>query len=521
VTEPLALARARRALEDAGLDASVPLERADSVTNEVWLAPEWAIRVNRTPDRRLRREAWLGPRLPADVGYPRTVAYGGELGADWLVVERRPGTVLSRAWPGMDRDARRRATAQLATLLRRLHDTPTPVDLPPTTCPQLVSTTTLPSVSPLLDGLDRLAGAPHVEPGLVAELRGIVESSASAIEPFSAQHLIHGDLHFENVLWDGYVITALLDFEYSRGAPADLELDVLLRFCAFPHLHVAPDYEDRTRAEDYAEIPWWLAEDYPELFDHPQLLERLRTYCIAYDVRDLLANPMRRPARELSPHHPHNRLEAVARGRCHLDLFSGRTSSFQLSQAERLAATGHPDGVVDRLAPLAPGASEERRRSTGPAISLPRRRGAPDPPADAAGSDRPADDHEPERRAPVAARIDGGALVVEQGGRPRWEGRVRGGHARQVELLEDEAIVVVLDWAEEHLPEGYDRFSPFPNVVCLGPDGAERWTAELPPREKCFVGVRVDGDRLVGLGWSWQCDLDPASGRSGTPVFTP
>jgi hypothetical protein len=90
-----------------------------------------------------------------------------------------------------------------------------------------------------------------------------------------------------------------------------------------------------------------------------------------------------------------------------------------------------------------------------------------------------------------------------------------------VELLEDEAIVVVLDWAEEHLPEGYDRFSPFPNVVCLGPDGAERWTAELPPREKCFVGVRVDGDRLVGLGWSWQCDLDPASGRSGTPVFTP
>jgi hypothetical protein len=52
-------ARARKALQGAGLDLSLPIERASSVTNEVWLAGEYVIRVNRHPNQRLRREAAL------------------------------------------------------------------------------------------------------------------------------------------------------------------------------------------------------------------------------------------------------------------------------------------------------------------------------------------------------------------------------------------------------------------------------------------------------------------------------
>ena len=102
---------------------------------------------------------------------------------------------------------------------------------------------------------------------------------------------MHGDLTFENVLWDGHVVTALLDFEWSRQAPADVDLDVFLRFACFPYLHVAEDYEAETRAIDYAEVPFWLAEDYPELFGFPHEFDRLRLYSIAYDVRELLAFP--------------------------------------------------------------------------------------------------------------------------------------------------------------------------------------------------------------------------------------
>ena len=96
----LARARAMRALTDAGLSAE-GLTRADSVTNEAWLTPDYAVRVNRDASLRLYREAVLSQVLPAEVGYPPLVQHGGDVGDDWLVMERRPGISLSRAWPTM------------------------------------------------------------------------------------------------------------------------------------------------------------------------------------------------------------------------------------------------------------------------------------------------------------------------------------------------------------------------------------------------------------------------------------
>jgi aminoglycoside phosphotransferase (APT) family kinase protein len=323
MSDPMAVARARKSLAEAGLPTDLPLERADSVTNEVWFAGPYVVRVNRHPNQRLRREAFLGPRLPADVGYPEVVAYGGSMGADWLVLKRRPGGPLSRAWPGMSTDERHRASRQLAVLMKRLHQVDAPTGLPPTDVPQLLSPDGIRAVEPLLAALDQLDRAPNVDPGLVGELRQLVDATGHLLEPFAVPTLIHGDLHFENVLWDGYVITALLDFEYSRAAPADLELDVFLRFCAYPFLHVAADYEDRTRAEDYAQVPYWVAEVYPELFDRPHLLDRLRLTAAAYDVQDLLTTPMTRPPSEQSPHHAYRRLERLLRGTSHLDQLAG------------------------------------------------------------------------------------------------------------------------------------------------------------------------------------------------------
>ena len=65
-----ALARARRALEEAGLPVDLPLERASSVTNEVWLSDRYVVRVNRQPNQRLRREAALGPSCRPRSGTP-------------------------------------------------------------------------------------------------------------------------------------------------------------------------------------------------------------------------------------------------------------------------------------------------------------------------------------------------------------------------------------------------------------------------------------------------------------------
>lgn len=331
MTDTFALARARKALAEAGLDEHVPLTRASSVTNEVWLTDEYVIRVNRRPNHRLRREAYLAPQLPETVGYPRMIAYGGELGADWLIAERRPGEMLSACWPSMSEFERQSAVRQFAGLLHELHQVPVPDGLSAVEDPpQLLDPKALPVVKPLLDTLDKLALKPEVDQGLIADTRHVVLASTPALEPFSDATLIHGDLHFQNVLWDGFSVTAILDIEWARGGPPDLDLDVFLRFCSRPHWFVAPEYADQTRIEDYAAVPYWLAEYYPELFAHEYILERTLLYSIAYDVHDLAneieTTPIRGSTRELPEWHPHKRLEKTLWGTSHLHRLAGQVA---------------------------------------------------------------------------------------------------------------------------------------------------------------------------------------------------
>lgn len=317
--------RARHALDAAGLDPSIPLEPANSVTNEVWIGHDLIVRVNSQPNDRLRREATLAKSLPPEVGYPKVIAYGGDVGADFLILERLAGHPLGRWWPGMNQEQRREAIAQLATRLRAVHATPAPPIPPLTHTPQLLvpSTNGRDAVQPLLAAIERMGLLPFIEPSLVRDLLERIQLSAPYLTPFDSRTLIHGDLTFENILWDGTSITGLLDFEWARPGPPDLDLDILLRCCAFPHLHSAPDYEDRARAIDYREVPWWLAEDYPELFDAPFVSERVRIYGFAWDVAEILAYPPKCEPRQLSHEHPYHRLEQALMGMSYLDALSG------------------------------------------------------------------------------------------------------------------------------------------------------------------------------------------------------
>jgi len=317
----LALARARLALSSAGLDPQEPIERVSSVTNEVWLSPRYAVRVNRRMDGRLRREALLGPQLPPEIGYPDVVACGSGGGIDWLVVRRRPGIVLSRAWPDLSLDARRSAIAQLARKLRVLHQTVFPKDVPPLDSAPLIDPRATRCVDPLLRALQHAARLPHVDPAVLADAGTFVQTHAAVLEPCREKTVIHGDLTFENVLWDpaSSSVSAILDFEWSRAAPADVDLDVLLRFCAYPALHVAEDYEAVTRAEDYSAVPWWLGEEYPALFERPSQLERMKLYALAFDVRELLQFPPKVDVKALPEAHPYHRIRRMLRGFSHLD----------------------------------------------------------------------------------------------------------------------------------------------------------------------------------------------------------
>ncbi len=319
--DALAEVRARTALRGAGLDPAAPMIRASSVTNEVWLTPTHAVRVNRHPSNRLYREALVASVLPPEVGYPTIVAHGGGRGEDWLVLERAPGEPLAHRWPDLTEAQRQSAVEQLATRLAALHRTKAPAGLPAVDqAPQLLDVGTPDPTARLLCALDDASRLEHVDPLLFSEAAEMVARLAPTLEPFASETLVHGDVTFENVLWHDGEVTALLDMEWARPGPADLDLDILLRCAAHPQLHVAPAFEERTRAADYAEVPWWLGQAYPKLFDYPSQLDRVRVYSIAYDVRDLLTAPPQCAPRHLPDLHAYHRLTAVVRRKSYLDV---------------------------------------------------------------------------------------------------------------------------------------------------------------------------------------------------------
>lgn len=315
--------RARRALAAAGLDRECALAPVDSATNEVWVADDVVIRLNRRTHPRLRREAQVAAVLPPAVLSPPVVASGAEAGSDWLVVRRVRGTPLIRCWPLLGRADRRRAVTELVAALRAVHATPAPADLPVAEAPQLLVPGTH-ATDPICAALERAGSLEHVDAGAMGDAIGWVRTMRTALDPFESSTLVHGDLHFQNVLWDGEHMTALLDFEFARAAPPDVDLDVFLRFCSMPFLFVPEGREAEARVEDYADVAFWFRDDYPELFAHRRTFDRLRLYTVGFDVRDLLENPPTRPAKELTRHHPYRRLLATLRGSGHLDLLAAR-----------------------------------------------------------------------------------------------------------------------------------------------------------------------------------------------------
>ena len=317
----LAEVRARTALREAGLDPTVPLTRASSVTNEVWLTADHSVRVNRRPSNRLYREAQIAALLPPEVGYPPIVAHGGGHGEDWLIQERQPGQPLAHIWPSLTAEQREAAVHGMASRLAAIHRTTAPPDLPPIDgAPQLLDVGSPDPTAPVLVALRQAGRLEHVDPVLFADLADMIEKLAPALEPFEATTLVHGDVTFENVLWLDDEVTGLLDVEWARPGPRDLDLDILLRCSAYPELHVADAFVNQTRAEDYADVPWWLGRAYPELFDYPRQIDRVRIYSIAFDVRDLLAAPPKLAPRHLPDRHAYHRLQRVAERKSYIDV---------------------------------------------------------------------------------------------------------------------------------------------------------------------------------------------------------
>jgi hygromycin-B 7''-O-kinase len=268
-----------------------PLEPVHSYSSLVFRGPRFVVRLQPAHHRQLLgHEVRVLPALPPEVPHAEVVGHGREERFGWLVLRRLPGEQLGRCWPNLAPADRQAAVEQLGEAMARIHAVPEPGRFPhpwvedpePATYQQ----------HPSRIGALAAAGRelPEVDRPLLDEVEAYVGERLDAFGPGEPVALVHADLHFENLLWDRARrrLTAVLDFEMSRPAAPDLDLNVVLRMCGTPALLVAEDYEDRMHPGLFDGVVGWLAAAYPALFAHPRLVERQEAYAALYALRSLV-----------------------------------------------------------------------------------------------------------------------------------------------------------------------------------------------------------------------------------------
>lgn len=306
----------------AALPVDVP---ADAVlgagqSNDVWLFGDHALRVCWRADRdRLLREAALLDALPAEVAHAPVVDAGeGEVGT-WLLTARVPGRPLSEVVATASEPVARDLFGQHAQMLAALHAWTPPAGVRDVVARRSPLVGTDPMVTwaadllplpvpRLLLLLDLLEAVRFVRHDLVAAVRDRVQVLAPSdplTGPSEEGPVTHGDAVLGNVLVHDGRISALLDFEWARIAPVDLELVSLVR-ATLP----GPWSSAAVRR---LPVLQWLAADYPALFAPSDLDGRLWLAEIAYMVRGVIWWPPDVPEDHLvAEHHLHALRRLVA-----------------------------------------------------------------------------------------------------------------------------------------------------------------------------------------------------------------
>ncbi len=269
----------------------------ESWSNDAWLTDDAVLRVCWRGDRtRLEREHRLLTALPVSVPHASVLRSGVWEDGTWIVLRRIPGERLDLVWPTLELEQRRHAVSRLGALLRALHRWRPPTELRSLLTAgvavaglspgEVAGSSLVPwpaaRLHPLLAWSEELLFEHKALHRAVA--RRIVELGPSVGEQeFDEGIVVHGDAHAANLLWNEGEIVAILDFEWARLGPPDLELEA---FCRDDPEVEAGMSAGGVRAHEVFVLSQ-LREGYPELFEREHLTERLWLFQLSYELRSL------------------------------------------------------------------------------------------------------------------------------------------------------------------------------------------------------------------------------------------
>jgi aminoglycoside phosphotransferase (APT) family kinase protein len=283
-------------------------------SNDAWLLGDLVLRVCWRADRgRLIREARLVDALPAAVPHAPVVASGRTDQLSWMISARMPGRSIESLAATATEWQLRGLFSEVAGILAALHDWTPPPDIaalvaarpeldpgdPMTVWAADLVPLPAPRALALVDLAKRLE---YVDPVLIDAAADRIRSLARVDPLAGSRSIVHSDATIGNFLVHRGRISAVLDFEWARVGPPDLELVSLVR------MSQADPSTGRL-------LPYlsWLAHDYPAMFDVADLDERLWLCELGYILRGVIWWPPDQPESRLDPsHHVHTLRRLVA-----------------------------------------------------------------------------------------------------------------------------------------------------------------------------------------------------------------
>lgn len=97
--------------------------------------------------------------------------------------------------------------------------------------------------------------------------------------------LIHGDLHFDNILLDDKQNIKLIDFNDSQIAPFDFDLRLLYMSVSLPWKWANIEMDPLQKPKDYQNLFKYVKKYYSELNNIKYLEERMLVYWILEDFK--------------------------------------------------------------------------------------------------------------------------------------------------------------------------------------------------------------------------------------------
>lgn len=264
-------------------------QRAGGWTNATWLGGGLAVRVSVQPgSQNIRREATLGALLPDEVGFPTALATGVTDGLEWSVARQIPGENLGSLWPQMGWDDRLAALRQLWRKVEQVHSVD-PAPAAPYTRPH--SPFYAPDPAAARAKLAWLLDQTMVTAGQVRTLETALDRFWQAL-PTARHALNHGDFTIENALYSGGEVVSLLDFEFARIAPDEIDVTELIKMAFIP-----PEFPDPLPDPEGTGLEW-LRQTVLELalpmINHPGGKDLLLGYAIqleAWWIEEMLTHP--------------------------------------------------------------------------------------------------------------------------------------------------------------------------------------------------------------------------------------